>query len=83
MLTCKDLHLWNEIFLHGCAWVSSLIFEKKTTFFLNEQYFFPEEIRGHSEMTSPQKCQVLDPPSPYVTVSHFSIIPFLPVSPGK
>ena len=27
--------------------------------------------RGHSKMTSPQKCQILDPPPPYVTVSHF------------
>ena len=27
--------------------------------------------RDHSKMTSPQKCQILDPSPPYVTVSHF------------
>ena len=32
-------------------------------------------LRGHSKMTSLQKCQNFRPPLPYVTVSHFFIIP--------
>ena len=28
-------------------------------------------LRGHSKMTSPPKCQILDPLLPFVTVSHF------------
>ena len=28
-------------------------------------------IRGHSKITSQRKCQILDPPSPYVTFSNF------------
>ena len=28
-------------------------------------------FRGNSKMTSPRKCKILDPPSPYVNVSHF------------
>ena len=33
-------------------------------------------------MTSPRKCQVLDPPPPYVTVSHFFQYTLSPVSLG-
>ena len=29
------------------------------------------QVRGHSKMTSLEKHQILDPPPPYITVSHF------------
>lgn len=46
--------------------IHSLIILKKS----KANYLFLD-TRDHSKMTSRQKCQVLDPPPPYVTVSHF------------
>ena len=42
-------------------------------------------LSRHSKMTLPHKYQILDPPSPYVTVSHFFHYTYhlSPLSPGK
>ena len=37
-----------------------------------KNYWLSGLIRGHTKITSPQKCKMLDPSPLYVTISHFS-----------